>query len=102
MLVGCYTNGIRNLHQHFVANTGSYQVFSNVTGSIRSRTVYLAGIFSAEGTTAVRTFAAIRIYNDLAAGQSGIAMRTANHKLAGRIDVVFDIVVKQLCVFLVF
>ena len=48
------------------------------------------------------TFSAIGIHNDLAAGQPRIAVRSADHELAGGIDMVLDVIVEQLCVLLIF
>ena len=39
--------------------------------------------------------ASIGVDNNLSAGQTGVAMRTANHKLACRIDKILNIVAKQ-------
>ena len=64
----CHADSIRNLHQHFIANTGSHQVLGNMTCSISCRTVNFGGIFTAESTTTVCTFTTISIYNDFAAG----------------------------------
>src|SRR5438309_801955 len=45
---------------------------------------------------------AVRIYNNLSAGEASIAVRSADHELPGWIDVILDIVVEQFAVFLVF
>ena len=41
------------------------------------------------------SFTTISIYNDLSAGKTRIAMRPADHKFSGRINIVFDIVAKE-------
>ena len=57
-----------------------------MAGSVSSRTVDFGRIFSGEGTSAMGTTTAIGIDNDLSACETGIAMGTADDKLAGRID----------------
>jgi hypothetical protein len=48
------------------------------------------------------TFTTVGVYNDLTAGQPGIAVRTTDHKFAGRIDMILDLIVEQVGVFLIF
>jgi hypothetical protein len=49
----CHADSIRNLHQHFVGNAGSYEVLGDMTGSISSGTVHLGRIFTAESAAAM-------------------------------------------------
>ena len=44
----------------------------------------------------MRSITAISVDNDLAARQPGIALRTAGDKAAGRIDVVFRILIDEI------
>jgi len=66
-----------------------------VTGSISGTTVHLAGVFSGESTTTVSAFATVSIHNNLAACQTGISVRTTDHELSGRIDVIDDLIIEQ-------
>ena len=50
----------------------------------------------------MRTFTTIGIYNDFTSGKSGITMWPTNHEFTGWVDMVFDFVVKQFGVFLIF
>ena len=91
----CHTDGIGHLHEHFITNTGSDQVLGHVAGSIRRTAVHFAGVLAAEGTTTVRTFATVGVHDDLATGQAGIAVRSADHERAGRVDVVLDVLAEE-------
>ena len=91
----CYTDSIAHLYKHFVGNTCRNHILSNVTGSISGTTVHLAGVFSGESTTTVSAFATVSIHNNLAACQTGISVRTTDHELSGRIDVIDDLIIEQ-------
>src|SRR5436190_11151307 len=71
-------------------------------GGIGSAAINLAGIFTTEGATAMCTLATVSVNNDLTAGQTRVTMRSADHKFSCGVDVILDLVIKQLCVFLVF
>ncbi|MPN06632.1 hypothetical protein SDC9_153888 [bioreactor metagenome] len=86
---------ISHLKLAFFSQPGGNDVLGYVTTHIRGGTVHLARIFTGEGAAAVRTDSAVGIDNDLATGQPGVGMRPAEHKLAGGIDIVFDVVIKQ-------
>ncbi len=86
-----YPNGIRHLHQYFVAQAGRYHVLGNVTRGVGRRAVYLGRIFTRESPAPVRTLTAVGIHDDLAARQAGITVWTTDHELTGRVDVVGNI-----------
>src|SRR5690606_991045 len=67
----------------------------DIPGHVCGRAVNLRRIFAGEGTAAVRGVSAVGVDDDLAAGQSGITHRAADLELAGRIDVVFGVFVKE-------
>src|SRR5688500_2459496 len=54
---------------------------------VRARAIHFAGILAAERTAPMTPGPAIRVDDDLAAGQAGIAVRPAHHETAGGIDV---------------
>ena len=64
---------------------------------IGRRTVNLARILAGEGSAAVRTLASVGVHDDLSASQAGVAGGTADHELAGRIDMQDEIVLEQGC-----
>ena len=66
-----------------------------MTGCVCGAAVHLTRIFTGESATAMRTLAAISIYNNLTPCQTGIPMRTSDYKFTRRINVIFNIIVKQ-------
>ena len=86
-----HTDGIGQLHEHFVGHTGGYHVLGDVARSVSGRTVHLRGVFSGESPTAVCPLAAVSVDNDLASCQTGVAMRAADYEFAGRVHVVSDV-----------
>src|SRR6202040_3803617 len=50
-------------------------------------TVDLGGVLAGEGAAAMRRRPAIGIDDDLAAGEAAVAVRPADHELAGGVDV---------------
>ena len=85
------SDGISHLYQYLAAQSGSHQVFGNVPGSVGRRAVHLGRVFSTESAAAMGAFAAVSIDDDFTAGQSGIAVRSADDKLAGWIDIILHI-----------
>ena len=90
-----YADSVCHLDLALVSQTGSHDVFGNVTAHVSSGTVDLAGVFAGKCTAAVRADAAVGIHNDLSAGQTGIAVGTADFKFAGGVDKVFDLFFAQ-------
>src|ERR1700743_1060036 len=72
-----------------------------MTRSISRGTVYLGGILAAESAAAMCALTAIRVDDDLTAGEPGVTMRTADDELAGGVDMILDLIVEQLGVFLI-
>ena len=69
------------------ASPGGNDVLGEIAGGIGGRPVDLGRILARKGAAAVRRRAAIGIDDDLAAGQSAVAVRTADIELTRRIDV---------------
>ena len=83
-------NGIGHLDQNLVAKAGGHHVLGNVAGCISGRAVHFGGVFARKGTATVGAFATVGVHNDLAAGEAGIPVGSANHKIPGGVDVVFN------------
>src|SRR5690606_10197059 len=66
-----------------------------MTSGVCCRTVYFGRIFTRKSSTTMRTLTAVSVYDDFAAWQSGIPVRTSDYKFAGRVNMKFDIVCKQ-------
>ena len=90
-----HTDGIRNLNQHFIGYAGCHHILGNMTGSVCSTTVYLAGVFTGESTTTVSTFSTVSINDNLTSCQTGIPVRTADNEFTGRIHMINYPVIEQ-------
>ena len=64
-------------------------------GTVRGRAVDLGAVFAAEGATAVGE-AAVRVADDLATGEAGVAMGAAHDEAGGRVDVEDGLVVDEV------
>src|SRR5207253_4126260 len=84
---------VSQLHFRALGDAGGDDVLRDVAGHVARAAVDLAWILTAERPTAVRAAAAVAVHDDLATGQSGIAMRPADDEPAGRVDVEDDVVV---------
>ena len=87
-----HPDGIGHLDQHLVGHAGSHQVLRDMACGISGRTVYLGRVLAAESASAVRPFAAIGVHDDLAAGQSGVAVGAADDEFPGGVDVIDGLV----------
>ncbi len=67
-------------------------VFGKIARRIGGGAVHLGRILAGEGAAAMRGRAAVSIDNDLAAGEAGVAIGSANHEFAGGIDVPHSLV----------
>src|SRR6185312_2389796 len=78
---------------HFAARRKlrGHDVLGNVARHIAGGAIDLRRILTRERAAAVTAHAAVGIDDDLAAGQAGVAMRSADYETAGRIDVEFGL-----------
>ena len=70
-----------------VGEPGRDEVLRHVAGRIRRRAVDLRRVLARERAAAVPCCAAVRVDDDLPAGEPGVAHRAAEHELPGRVDV---------------
>ena len=91
----CYTNGVADLYQHLIGHTSSYHIFGNMPCGISSRTIHFTRVFTRKCATTVCPFTPISIYDDFTTGKTGITVRASDNELSGRIDKVFDVIIKQ-------
>src|SRR4029453_1060201 len=82
-----HAHAVTKLQRAAVGETGRDDVLGDVARGISSRTVALGRILAGERAAPMRGRATIGVDNDLAAGETGIAIRTTDEELAGRIDV---------------
>lgn len=80
------TNGVRQLHQATTGQVGGNQGLGDPSGQVGSGTVDLGEVLAGEGTTTVSTPATVGVNNDLAAGQTGVTLRTTDDEETRRLD----------------
>ena len=80
-------DGVGNLDRAAIGETRRHDVLRQIARGIRGRTIDLGRILAGERAAAMRRRAAIGVDDDLAAGQTAIAVRSADDEGAGRIDV---------------
>ena len=66
--------------------TGCYDILGHVAAHVGCGTVYLGRILSGEGASAVATHATIGVDDDLAAGETGVALGSADDEAARGVD----------------
>src|SRR5207248_9126260 len=82
-----HSDGIGDLYLTLGRKSGRHDVLGKVTGGIGRRAVHLRGVLAGESAASMPRVAAVGIHDDLATGHACIALWTADHELAGRIDV---------------
>ena len=90
-------DGVGELHFAAVGEAGGDDVLRDVAGHVGGAAVDLGWILAAEGAAAVTAPAAVGVDDDLAAGETAVAVRTADDELAGRVDVIIDVAGDQFC-----
>ena len=75
---------------HRVREPRRDDVLGDPARGVARRPIDLGRILAAERAAAVATHPAVRVDDDLAAGETGVALRSADDEAAGRIDVVRD------------
>ena len=70
--IGC-TDGIRDLNLASIGQARCDDVLRHVTRGVRGRTINLGWVFAGKCAAAVSCHTAVRIDDDLATGQPGIA-----------------------------
>src|SRR5689334_23115384 len=73
-----HTDRISQLHFALVGQAGCDDVFCDVTSHVRRRAVDLCGVLARERAAAVTAVTAVRVYDDLTAGEACIAHRAAD------------------------
>ena len=77
---------VRELHLALLRETGGHDVLRDVARRVRRRAVDLRRILARERAAPVRRRAAVRVDDDLAAREAGVAVRPADLEAAGRVD----------------
>ncbi len=85
------TNGVRKLDQRPSGQFGRHERLGDPPGEIGRRAINLRKVLAGKGATAVRAPAAVRVDDDLTAGQTGVALGAANDKQSRWLDLVSSI-----------
>src|SRR5690606_31686464 len=80
------SDGVRHLHLKPLRETSGDDVLGNVTRGVCPGPVDLRRVLAAEGAAAVPRDAAVGVDDDLAAGETGIAHRSAGDEATGGVD----------------
>jgi hypothetical protein len=89
-------NRVGELHFAALRELGSHDVLCNPTTHVGGAAIDLRGILARERATAVTAHAAVRIDDDLASGEAGVTLRSADDEAAGWIDEELGLVVEEL------
>ena len=89
---------VRDLQLAPLGEARGDDVLRDVARRVRGRAVDLRRVLAREGAAAVRRGAAVRVDDDLAAGEAGVAHRAADDELAGRVAVDEVLVLEPLLV----
>src|SRR6185369_13429175 len=76
---------VRKLYGGAIGQAGAHDVLRDVAGHVARRAVDLRRILSGERAAAVRSVAAVRVDDDLASRDAGVAVRTADDEAPGRV-----------------
>ena len=83
-----HADTVSHFDDRAVAEAVLHQGLGHPAHGICGRSIHLGGVLSGESASAVAAPSAVGVHDDLAAGQSGVASRSANHETAGRVDIV--------------
>src|SRR5579862_9828748 len=89
-----HANGVREFYFRLLGELGSHDVLGDMARHVGCGTVDLCRVLAAEGAAAMTAHAAVGVDDDLAAGEAGIAHRSADDEAAGGIDVVLGMLVE--------
>src|SRR5262249_44047211 len=88
--------GIRQLKLATLGQSRRHHILGDGCRRVGWGSGALGGVFGAEGGAAGRAGASVGVDDDFAPSDGGIAVWPADHKLAGRVDVISERAVKKL------
>jgi hypothetical protein len=89
-------DGVGQLDLAALGQARGHDVLGDVAGHVGGRAIHLRGVLAAERPAAVTAATAVGVDDDLATRHARVAVRAADHELAGRVDVVDERVVDEL------
>lgn len=90
------TNGVGDLHEATVGQTGSHDGLSDPAGSVGSRAIDLSWVLSREGASSVGSPSSVGVDDDLTTSGSSVTLWTTNDEAARRVQVVDGLIVQIL------
>src|SRR3954468_5612389 len=87
---------IRELHERPFGNSRGDDILRDIARHVAGGAIDLGRILAGERAAAVRRRAAVRVDDNLAAGDARVAMRSADDETAGRVDVDLGVLVHQV------
>src|SRR4029077_7407911 len=82
-----HADGVRHLDLAAVGEVGCDDVLRDVTGRVGGGTIDLRRVLAGERSASVRSSATVRVDDDLASCQAGVAHRPADDELSRRVYV---------------
>ena len=79
-------DGVGELNFAARRQTGGHDVLRDLAAHVSRAAIHLGRVLAGERAAAVTAHAAVAVDDDLAAGQTGVALRSADDETAGRID----------------
>ena len=84
-------DGVGELDFAFFSELGGHNMLGDPAAHIGGAAVHFGRVLAGEGAAAVTAGPAVAVHNDLAAGQTGVALGSANHEAAGGVDEKFGL-----------
>ncbi len=82
-----HSDGVRELYQRALAELGGHDALGHPPTGVGGRSIDLGGILSGEGPAAVGAPSAVGVDDDLASGESGVSLGTADDEFPRWIQV---------------
>jgi len=90
------TDGVGDLDQDALAESGLDERLGDPASGVGGGPIHLGEVLAGEGAASVGAPSAVRVHDDLTAGQSGVTHGTADDELAGRLQVEDGVLVHVL------
>mmetsp|Transcript_24886 Transcript_24886/g.41608 ORF Transcript_24886/g.41608 Transcript_24886/m.41608 type:complete len:398 (+) Transcript_24886:450-1643(+) len=91
-----HADRVRHLNEAAAGEASGDDRLGSLTHDVSARAIDLGGVLAGEGTTTVGAPSTIGVDNDLATGETGVAVGATDHEAARGVEVVDGLVVKVL------
>ena len=89
-------DGVGELEFALRGEAGGDDVLRDPAAHVGGAAIHLRRVLAGERAAAVTAHAAVGVHDDLAAGQTGVALRSADDEAAGRVDEKFGFLREQI------